>query len=100
MIERYLWAMLAPILFLAALTVLVEARPVLADDETISVSCFKGNSDEGNYVGNVTVTYPTNAGQECNTTYYACDGQCLGCFTDPKSDQQVCYDKSGGKVAR
>lgn len=71
-----------------------------ADDENITVSCFKGNLDEGNYIGNVKVTKPENAGQDCNTTYYDCQGECLGCFPDKDLDRQVCYDNAGKKIMK
>lgn len=84
-----LMTMLIMATFLAAFSMTV--KPVHAEDENIEVSCYKGNIDEGNYIGNLTVHDPQNAGHDCNLEYYDCKGQCVGCLID--SDfEQVCYD--------
>ncbi|MRR59370.1 MAG: hypothetical protein EG824_14345 [Deltaproteobacteria bacterium] len=80
------------------LTVLAIASAAAAQDEEITVSCYKGNLDEGNNVGNVTVTAPENAGQSCNTTYYECQDKCLGCFSDADLERLVCYDNTGTRT--
>lgn len=74
--------------------------PGSIQDEIVSVSCFKGNLDAGNYVGSLTVTTPQNAGKRCNSVYsYDCQGVCLGCFTD-NLGAQVCYDNEGQKFPK
>jgi len=93
-------AILAAAVLLASLTVAITGIPAHAQDESITVSCFKGNLGEGNYIGNLTVTVPENAGPLCNSTYYDCQGKCIGCFTDPKLDKQVCYDNTGTKIVK
>ncbi len=81
--------------FLAAAS--IPAKPAHAQDESIEVSCYKGNLDQGNYTGNVSVNDPRNAGTDCNQEYnYDCQGQCVGCLIDSDSNQ-VCYDNSGMK---
>ena len=75
------------------------ATPAFPQEEDIDVSCYKGNAEEGNSIGNLTVTDPANAGQMCNTTYYDCDGKCLGCIID-KDGQEVCYDNNGNKLPK
>jgi len=75
-------------------------RPAYTQDESFDVSCYKGNTDMGNYVGNLTVNTPQNAGQDCNSTYYDCQGKCLGCFPDSDFTEDVCYDDSGRKFLK
>jgi hypothetical protein len=70
------------------------------EEENIEVSCYKGNTEEGNYIGNLTVTTPENAGQDCNSFYYACQGQCLGCFPDSDFTEDVCYDNNGRRFLK
>ncbi|ABQ25019.1 hypothetical protein Gura_0811 [Geotalea uraniireducens Rf4] len=70
-------------------------KPANAQEEDIDVSCYKGNLEEGNYIGNLTVTDPDTAGQSCNSTYYDCDGKCFGCFPDLDLSEEVCYDDAG-----
>ncbi len=92
------------LMVLAVTTSLVEQAYALGkepDDvegERVNVSCFKGNLDAGNYIGNLTVTSPQNAGRRCNSVYYDCEGECLGCFTDPDRGVQVCFDDEGRQV--
>lgn len=81
---------------IVAVTTMVQTA--YAEDESIEVSCYKGNTEEGNFVGSLTVTRPANAVQDCNATYYDCDGTCVGCYYDPKLDKKVCFDKTGENV--
>lgn len=81
-------------------TILVVTLAAAAQEEEITVSCYKGNLDEGNNVGTVTVTKPEDAGPSCNSTYYDCQGQCLGCFPDKDLDRMVCYDNTGNKALK
>ncbi len=69
-------------------------------EESIDVSCYKKKSEEGLYVGNVSITRPETAAVNCNATYYDCKDKCIGCFTDPKLDQTVCYNAAGEKVSQ
>jgi hypothetical protein len=78
--------------FLAA--VLILAKPVYAEDEKIEVSCYRGNLDEGNFIGKLTVNEHRNGGHDCNLEYYYCQGKCVGCLIDADS-RQACYDDSG-----
>jgi hypothetical protein len=84
--------------FLVAAT--VPVNPAHTQDESIEVSCYKGNTQEGNYVGNLTVNTPENAGQDCNSTYYDCRGKCLGCFPDSEFTEDVCYDNAGRRFLK
>ncbi len=73
-----------------------QAIPAYSQDESITVSCYKGDTEEGNFIGNISVNDPHNAGNDCNNEYEACQGQCLGCVIDSDFNQ-VCYDNTGMK---
>ena len=70
----------------------IAPTPAYSQDESITASCYKGNADEGNYIGNVSVNDPRNAGSDCNLTYEDCDDECVGCVINAESNQ-VCYDE-------
>ncbi len=87
---------------LAAVSLLVAAvpvKPAYPQDENIKVSCYKGNTDEGNYVGELSVNNVFNSARECNLEYDVCQGKCLGCAVDSNFNQ-VCYDKDGKKASQ
>ena len=88
------------IIFTLFVTVAATVKQAYPQDEAIDVSCYKGISQEGIYVGNVTVTKPASAGETCNSTYYDCDGKCVGCYYDQNLSKTICFDKSGGTVAK
>jgi len=77
----------------------IQTSPAYADDESITVSCFKGNSEEGNYIGEISVNQVRDAASDCNQAYQGCQGACLGCVIDAEN-QQVCFDPNGEKVSR
>ena len=81
-------------------TVIMQAPPAYTDGENISVSCYKGNLDMGNYVGNVMIFDPGAAGQSCNSLYYDCKGKCFGCFSDFDLSEEVCYDNAGRRFLK
>lgn len=81
------------------LSLAIPVQQACADDESIMVSCFKGNSEEGNYVGEITVNYLRDAAPDCNQEFEGCQGACLGCVIDEQYNQ-VCYDMNGEKVAQ
>jgi hypothetical protein len=99
-VKRGVVVLIQFIIFILIVAVTATVKTAYSQDESIEVSCYKGNSEEGNYVGNVSVNSPANAGQECNSAYYNCDGKCVGCYYDQKHDKTVCYDNSGGKVTK
>ncbi len=70
------------------------------DGENITVSCYRGDQSQGDYMGNVTVFAPETAGQSCNSLYYNCRGKCYGCFSDFDLSEDVCYDNTGKKFLR
>jgi len=95
-------AVVKQLIFLSFIvTMFAMVTPLYAFDdgqESIDASCFKKEGEEGSYIGNVSITRPETAAANCNSTYYDCNDKCIGCFTDPKLDQTVCYNAAGEKV--
>ncbi|MGA7827934.1 MAG: hypothetical protein WCA04_09750 [Geobacteraceae bacterium] len=89
----------AALVVACVLTLAVPVQQSWADNESITVSCYKGNSEEGNYVGEISVNYLHDAASDCNEEYEACQGVCLGCVIDAQYNQ-VCYDVNGEKVSQ
>ena len=59
------------------------------------VKCYKGDTQAGNFIGEVSVITLQNAGRDCNSTYPACQGQCIGCIYDSNLSKNICYDSLG-----
>ncbi len=87
-------ALLAALLFALAVT----PAPVYPQDEAVTAKCYKGNTDEGNYVGDISLNDPGNAGAECNGEYIDCEGQCVGCVLDAENNR-VCFDNDGKQLS-
>lgn len=65
------------------------------ENQAIMVSCYKGNTEQGNFVGNITVSVRENGGRDCDSSFPICDEKCLGCFFDLNSSKNICYDRLG-----
>ncbi len=81
------------------LTATIPVQKAYSQDESITVSCFKGNSEEGNYVGEISVNHIRDAAPDCNQEFEECQGECLGCVIDSEN-YQVCYDMNGDKISQ
>ena len=68
--------------------------------ETISVTCYLGNPNDGQTLGNITVPTPSEAGASCNSLNYSCRGRCFGCYSDFDLSEDICVDSSGRKYLR
>ena len=77
----------------------IPPKHAYSQDVFITVSCYKGNNEEGNYIGELTVNNRVDAAQQCNVVYEDCKGQCLGCIIDSNFNQ-ACYDKDGKNIAQ
>jgi hypothetical protein len=88
-----------PTVKLAAMFVALIAMTAIQSGSAFSqVKCYKGNTQSGNYIGDLSsVINLQNAGRDCNSTYPACQGQCLGCIYDSDFVQDICYDSTGKK---
>jgi len=83
---------------LAAVVMLAcSAMSIYADD---SLSCYKGDKDNRIYVGDISGANFQNAAAECNSFYGDCNGECIGCYLDEESTQEICMDSQGKKFTR
>ncbi|MGO9614199.1 MAG: hypothetical protein ACLPX5_14370 [Dissulfurispiraceae bacterium] len=65
-------------------------------DDSVTISCYS----EGRYIDDVTaIVDVAQAAQLCDSTYYDCRGQCIGCFDDFDVDEKVCVDMNGNKFS-
>jgi hypothetical protein len=95
-----LFRMSVGIAFVFVVAVAISPPSAYTDGENVTVSCYKGNLDMGNYVGNVVIFDPNTAGQSCNSLYYDCRGKCYGCFSDFDLSEDVCYDNAGRRFLK
>lgn len=89
--------LVAVMVIAVAFSAMVPVKPAQAYDEATTVSCYVGNPEDGNYVGDLTLPDPENSGRECNSLYAECQGECSGCFSDSDITQDICYDSTGKK---
>jgi hypothetical protein len=76
----------------------VTIQPV--QEQNISVTCYLGNPNDRNSLGDIMVMSPEAAGSTCNSMYFNCRGSCFGCFSDFDLSQDICVDNSGRKFLR
>jgi hypothetical protein len=69
-------------------------------EQTITVTCYMGNPNDGQTMGSITVAAPEAAGPSCNSLNYSCRGRCFGCYSDFDLSEDVCVDSSGRKYLR
>ena len=69
--------------------------------QSLSVTCYMGNPNDNNTLGlGIVVNTPQEAGFNCNSLNYACQGRCYGCYSDFDLSEDVCVDASGRKFLR
>jgi len=59
-----------------------------------------GNPNDNNTLGMDRGQHPPEAGFNCNSLNYACQGRCYGCYSDFDLSEDVCVDASGRKFLR
>ena len=69
-------------------------------DQTINVTCYLGNPNDGQTLGSITAPTPSEAGASCNSLNYSCRGRCFGCYSDFDLSEDICVDGSGRKYLR
>ena len=69
-------------------------------DRSISVTCYLGNPNNGNSLGDIMARGPESAGPTCNALNFSCKGRCFGCFSDFDLSQDICVDSNGRKFLR
>jgi len=77
-----------------------EPSMVPVADRTFSITCYLGNPNDRQILGDLTVTGAETAGPACNSLFYPCKGRCYGCFSDFDYSQDICVDNSGKKFLR
>jgi hypothetical protein len=95
---------LSTLILLAALPVhcddlqqLPSVNSVAVQEQNISTTCYLGNPNDKNSLGDCVVHSAAEAGTVCNSLFYACKGACFGCFSDFDLSQDVCVDARGRK---
>ena len=76
----------------------VTIQPV--QEQNISVTCYLGNPNDRNSLGDIMVHSVPEAGTVCNSMFYDCRGACFGCFSDFDLSQDICVDNAGRKFLR
>ena len=69
----------------------------IQQEQNISATCYLGNPNDRNSLGNIMVMSPEAAGPTCNSMFFSCKGACFGCFSDFDLSQDICVDASGRK---
>ena len=69
-------------------------------EQNISATCYLGNPNDRNSLGDIMVMSPEAAGPTCNSMFFNCRGGCFGCFSDFDLAQDICVDNSGKKFLR
>lgn len=73
----------------------ITIQPV--QEQNISVTCYLGNPNDRNSLGNIMVYSVESAGPTCNSMFFNCRGSCFGCFSDFDLSQDICVDNNGKK---
>ena len=69
-------------------------------DKSLSVTCYLGNPNDRNSLGDIMVQGAVTAGPTCNSMFFSCKGRCFGCFSDFDLSQDICVDSSGRKFLK
>ena len=69
----------------------------IPQEQNISATCYLGNPNDRNSLGDIMVMSPEAAGPTCNSMFYSCRGSCFGCFSDFDLSQDICVDNNGKK---
>jgi len=69
-------------------------------DRSLTTTCYLGNPNDHNSLGDIVVRGPESAGPTCNALFYSCKGRCFGCFSDFDLSQDICVDNSGRKFLK
>jgi len=85
----------------AQLPALSSATVNMVDpDRSFSVTCYLGNPNDRNTLGDITVQGFATVGPACNSMFYPCKGRCFGCFSDFDLSEDICVDSNGRKFLR
>lgn len=79
----------ALILVLAGLSILAGSAAADWGKTEYMVSCYAGDRNNNQYLGEVDVFDTRKAAQSCNLLYGDCNWNCSGCYMDEES-KEVC----------
>ena len=86
------------ILILATFILLVLSSALHATEST-TIGCYRVDSINYIYLGDIQIIHLINAGATCNSTYNDCDGRCVGCYINAES-LETCFDKHGKQLEK
>ena len=86
------------ILILATFILLVLSSTLHATEST-TINCYRVDSTNYIYLGDIQIIHLINAGATCNSTYNDCDGKCVGCYINAES-LETCFDKHGKQLEK
>jgi hypothetical protein len=81
------------ILILATFILLVFSS-ALHSTESTTINCYRVDSTNYIYLGDIQIIHLINAGATCNSVYNDCDERCVGCYINAES-LEICIDKNG-----
>jgi hypothetical protein len=84
-----------PIVFCLLLGRAISARCA----ESTAVSCYVGNPDNNQLVGNIDVFNISSAVSRCNMMYMDCSENCTACYI-AENGSQICIDSTGRQYTR
>ncbi len=73
---------------------------ITPSEVSLSVTCYLGNPLNNNTLGGIMVTSAESAGPTCNAMFFACKGNCYGCYADLDLSEDICANNAGKKFLR
>ncbi|HXX56370.1 MAG TPA: hypothetical protein VEI96_00050 [Thermodesulfovibrionales bacterium] len=67
--------------------------------DSTAVSCYVGNPDNNQLIGDVEVFNISSAVARCNMMYMDCNGNCTACYIS-ENGSQSCIDSTGRQYTR
>jgi hypothetical protein len=72
---------------------------VLYAADSVPVSCYVGDPDDDEYMGDIEAFNTSGAPALCNNFFSECQGNCTGCYIDEESEE-FCIDSGGRRFTR
>ena len=67
--------------------------------ESTMIDCYRVDSTNYIYLGNIQIINLEHATPTCNTVYNDCNGECVGCYLNAESFE-ICIDKDGNQFKK
>ena len=81
-------------IFILAMFIPLVLSAALHAAESTTINCYRADSINYIYLGDIQIIHLINAAATCNSTYNDCDGKCVGCYMNAES-LEICIDKNG-----